>query len=383
MPLSNSEQRFIQTLIENGPTYRADLSRILNVSRTTITNLTQTLEAANLVGEDSTATQNLKKPLTLTTELGIIVSLAYHFTKVETTVGTLCGNILYHQLESYPLDLTAQQRLLLGATKIKEALTQLAIPLSKLLGIHLAVDTQSDKTTGKVYSSAASKKWHDVNPKKFFTHTFNVPVYIENTARLQGLAEATWGAGTGSNNVYYVHLSHGVTGAQILNGAIMAGTRGGAGELGHTVYSWSGPLCSCGNRGCLMQYVSIPAIERDASSTLGKSMKYAEFAQHLKDRLPLALDIMERAMQILSQSLVNICHLLDPEVIILGGEIVEIDYPFAEKVELYLRQHALPLSGTQIIIREQQFHGEDVACGKAGITSLRQTEEIIQLALSK
>lgn len=382
MPLSNSEQRFIQTLIENGPTYRADLSRLLNVSRTTISNLTQTLQTAKLVDEDATATQNLKIPLTLTTELGILVSLAYHFTKVETTVSTLSGNILHHQIEPYPLDLPAQKRLILGATKIKDAFTQLNIPLSKLLGIHLAVDTQIDKTTGKVYSSAASKKWHDVNPKKFFTHTFNTPVYIENTARLQGLAEATWGAGAGSDNVYYVHLSHGVTGAQIINGSIMAGIRGGAGELGHTVYSWSGPLCTCGNRGCLMQYVSIPAIERDVSSALGKQLNYHDFSLHLKNHFPPALDIMERALQILSQSLVNICHLLDPEVIILGGEIVEIDYPFAEKVELYLRQNALPLSGTQVIIREQKFSGENIACGKAAITSLRQTPEIIQRALS-
>lgn len=383
MPLSNSEQRLVQTLIENGSTYRADLARILNVSRTTITNLANSLTRFGVLAEGTSPTPNLKKPLTLTPKFGILISVAYHYTEVETTVSTLCGEILGHSSKSINSTHTPYERLNLGTELVEATLLELQLSASPILGIHLAVDTQIDIATGKVYTSSASRKWKDANPKEFFETHFNVPVFVENTARLRGLAEATWGAGKGTKNVYYVHLSYGVTGAQIIEGVIQAGARGGSGELGHTIYSWNGPLCACGNRGCLMQYVSIPALERDAGAALGGAISYPTFVKYLDQNLAEAVTIMETISTVLSHTLLNICHLLDPEIIIIGGELSQLNYPLTKRITQFLRRHALPLSGTQVEVVTQKLQGQKDYCGIAGINSLRREPAILQLALNR
>lgn len=383
MPLSNSEQRLVQTLIENGPTYRADLARILNVSRTTITNLTNSVTRFGFVTEGISPTPNLKKPLTLTPKFGILISVAYHYSEVEITVSTLCGEVLGHGSKSINSTRTPLERLALGAELVETTLLELHHSTSQILGIHLAVDTQINIATGKVHTSSASRKWKDVNPKEFFEAQFNVPVFVENTARLRGLAEATWGAGSGTNNVYYVHLSYGVTGAQIIEGAIQAGAKGGSGELGHTIYSWNGPLCACGNRGCLMQYVSIPALERDAAAAFGSATNFPTFVKYLDQNAAEASTIMKQVSTVLSHTLLNICHLLDPEIIILGGELSQLNYPLTNHITQFLRRHALPLSGTQVEVVTQKLQGEKDYCGIAGINSLRREQAILQLALNR
>src|SRR5690606_10090611 len=122
-----------------------------------------------------------------------------------------------------------------------------------------------------------SSRWFGVNPKQYLADRFGVPVYAQNTARLEGLAEYLWGAGRGHQDMLYVEVSYGITSGHIIDGIIQSGSRGGSGELGHTVYDWNGPLCTCGNAGCLMQYVSIPALLRDHGTGAGRDVDWEGF----------------------------------------------------------------------------------------------------------
>lgn len=375
--LTPNAQRLLRTLVADGPAYRADLARALGVSRATVTNLTNRLSADGLIEETDPEPGALKNLIGTTPKLGVLASVMFLVDTCTATVATLDGTVLKSFTLGQLAEVSATDRLAAGADLLGRLLAERELTPGDLRALHLAVDTQMDARSGEVYAQRASSRWYGVNPKRYFTERFAVSVHTENSARLEGLAEYLWGAGRGHDNVLYVDVSYGVTAGHMIKGQIQTGAGGGSGELGHTVYDWNGPLCTCGNSGCLMQYASIPAMLRDSSTGTGRVTDWEEFVALAHEGDPAVMAISLRAAKILGRVLINVCHMIDPEIVVLSGEIPRALPGFADVVTELLRDHALPLVARNVAVHLAELGYDHTASARAGIESLRAIDDVV------
>jgi glucokinase len=161
------------------------------------------------------------------------------------------------------------------------------------------------------------------------------PVAADNDARVALIGEHRWGAARGRQNAIILTLGTGVGGAILSDGLIMRGAGGVAGHLGHVTVDPNGALCICGNRGCLETVFSARAIEAEAFAAIHRGAKTQLL--NTSSRPPTCNDIfgcaqkgdevarivVERATFVLGSAIAGLVHILDPEVVILGGQITQ------------------------------------------------------------
>lgn len=150
-------------------------------------------------------------------------------------------------------------------------------------------------------------------------------VRVSNDANCLALSEARDGAAQGAHSVFAVILGTGVGGGLVVNGSIVAGANGLAGEWGHTPLAHQGPdgpLCFCGRQGCMEQYVSGPAILNDYTHSGGEVLDRVEtLVERAKAGEVDAIATLRRHLERLAHGLGGIVNLLDPDVFVLGGGV--------------------------------------------------------------
>lgn len=140
-----------------------------------------------------------------------------------------------------------------------------------------------------------------------------VPVLVENDAKLAAIGERARGAGRGSDHLVYVTWSTGIGSGLVLGGRLHTGAHGTAGEIGHMILDPNGPVCACGQRGCLEAFAGGAGLKRRTGRSAAELCREA-FAGNAESRAAV-----EQAASRLGQALVNLTNLVDPQVIVVGG----------------------------------------------------------------
>ncbi|PMC05122.1 sugar kinase [Microbacterium sp. UMB0228] len=149
-----------------------------------------------------------------------------------------------------------------------------------------------------------------------------VPVDVINDGHAAAVAEASWGAGAGADDVFVLALGTGIAGAHVVQGGVVPGAHGSAGELGHITIEPDGDPCSCGRRGCLETVIGAPALRR-AWHALGGTGGPEGLLAAAADGVPVAEAIVERASSALAEALLTLCALVDPGCIVIGGGLAQ------------------------------------------------------------
>ncbi|MFB3893095.1 MAG: ROK family protein [Phycisphaerae bacterium] len=167
---------------------------------------------------------------------------------------------------------------------------------------------------------------------------FGAPTVLGNDVNLGTLGEKWLGAARDATSAVGIFVGTGIGGGIIQDGRLLTGHRGSAGEIGHIILQMGGPRCGCGGLGCLEALASRTAIERDLRQAMrdgratvlkelagarAKVIKSSVLAEALKKKDKVVVEVMRRASEALGQACVTVRHVLDPEVIILGGGVVE------------------------------------------------------------
>ncbi len=176
--------------------------------------------------------------------------------------------------------------------------------------------------------------WGDVFLGKEAAEIFGVsPVFVGNDARVAALGEYTYGAGKETDSLLMVTLGTGVGGGIILNGRILNGVTGTAGEIGHmTMNPFEILPCSCGKKGCLEQYASAKGMVRVAQDMLSRWKKPSALRSFgtltakdiwdaAKNGDALALEVAEYVSRFLGMGIANACYIADPALVVLGGGV--------------------------------------------------------------
>lgn len=238
----------------------------------------------------------------------------------ETRIGL---TDIHHKLlasKVIPTDptLPAEEMLRIAARSALVLLGEQKIPIEQCIGIGIGVPGTVDWKNGKVLYSN-NIRWKQVEVAKIIGEVIPVPVRIANDADCAALGEHVAGAGVDYQDIVMITLGTGVGGGVVLNGRIFEGGGIGGSELGHMTIVRGGRTCSCGRRGCLEAYVSLPALLREAKEAAGREVTVAEV---FWDNAPSALrDVRKEYLENLGTGAVNMVNVFRPQLILIGGLI--------------------------------------------------------------
>lgn len=282
---------------------------------------------------------------------------------------------------------------------IEEAIEKANTTSDQIAGIGIGAPGPLNSRTGVVFSPPNLPGWVDVPLRDILSQHFAQPIFVENDANAAALAEYMFGAGQGSREVVYMTISTGIGAGVIADGRILEGLVGTAGELGHMTIDLHGPRCNCGNIGCLESISSGTAIARRANEVvaMGKGEELLAFAlAHQQDdsantpedsrqvsrqnivhinarmvaeaaaaNIPAARQIIAAAAEGLGAGLVNIIHIFNPELIIIGGGVAQMGEMLLEPARRIIEKRAMKVPRQSARIVPAQL-GSDVGLVGAG-----------------
>lgn len=180
---------------------------------------------------------------------------------------------------------------------------------------------------------------------------FQIPVILENDANAAALAEKWIGAAKENDHFAYLTISTGIGAGLFVDGKLLSGTRGNAGDIGHTVLDPSYGKCPCGQYGCLEFIASGTAIARIGSEIVGKQLTTQEVFALYSDGHPQIGEYIKDVFRHLGVAAVSIINTLDPEKIVIGGGVSKVGFPLFEAIRAYVSQYALSPEGrkTEIV----------------------------------
>ncbi len=205
--------------------------------------------------------------------------------------------------------------------------------------------------------------WGSVDLAGILGDLFNLPVYITNDANASALGEMLFGSARGMKHFIVITLGTGLGSGVVVDGKLVYGNNGFAGELGHNCIDFHGRQCACGNRGCLETYVSASGIVRSAIELLGKRIHpsplraiptekiTAEMLYNLAlDNDPIAVEAFDYTAQLLGVSCANVAMLTAPEAYIITGGLARAERLFFQKTKQYMERYLLENFRNQIKI---------------------------------
>jgi mannose-6-phosphate isomerase class I/predicted NBD/HSP70 family sugar kinase len=242
---------------------------------------------------------------------------------------------------SYVTDLhkSALQIIEETAQNTLDLLKENEIPLDQCIGVGVGVPGTIDRKNGKVLYSN-NIQWEDVPLVKELGKVIPCPVHIANDADCAALGEAVAGAGKDYSDVAMFTLGNGVGGGIILNGEVFEGGIMGGSEIGHMAVQINGRKCTCGRRGCLEAYVSVPALLADAEKAVHEKLTLHEVFCRYENGDENIMKVIEQYEQILGTGAVNIVNVFRPQLIILGGQMSEYADILKPAVEKMIKEES-------------------------------------------
>jgi glucokinase len=267
---------------------------------------------------------------------------------------------------------------------IRASIKNSEIDSSKIKGIGVASPGPIDRDQGIILDTP-NLGFTDFPIKKRLEADFGMPAVIDNDVSAGLYGEFLKGAAQGYRNVVGLFPGTGVGGGMILDGRLFRGSTGNAGEIGHTIIQVNGPLCGCGQQGCVEALASRTAIAKDAvalasagaipglledAGTDFKRYRSGVIARAYKNGEKSVVEIVDRSAWYLGIAMANCVNILNPEIIVLGGGLIEkLGDPYVRIAKRSMREHSLPALVKNVKVRQARLGDDAAVIGAARIIS--------------
>jgi glucokinase len=241
------------------------------------------------------------------------------------------------------------------AQAARDTVDKAGLKWKNLRGIGVGAPGPLDPVRGIVHNTPNLPGWQGVPLAARLSEALGMPVFVENDVNLGTLGEYALGAGQGSQDVIGVFVGTGVGGGLILDGKLRSGFRHAAAEVGHMIILADGPVCGCGKRGCLESVASRTAMVRDIELGIAsgretlipaltdggkKRLTSGLLAKGYREGDPLVTEVLGKAQWYLGLLTASLVNLLDPEIIVFGGGVVEaLGEVFMDPIRVTARQY--------------------------------------------
>ena len=253
------------------------------------------------------------------------------------------------------------------ASCIQKAVDKSRVAQASIQAVGIGAPGPLDPGTGIVLF-APNLGWTDVPLKTELENRVGLPTFVDNDVNVGTLGEHAFGAGKGMSTLVGIFVGTGIGGGIIMDGELFHGASQTAGEIGHIIVKAGGPRCGCGTRGCLEALASRTAITRQLQKAIVKKGKKSilpeltggdlklirsgALAKALRSNDKLTVKVFKKATKYLGVGIASIVNFLNPEMIVLGGGVVEaLDDSFLDDIAAVVADYSLPntLSGVRIV----------------------------------
>ena len=348
--------RVIDALRERGAISRADIARQTGLSRSTVSSLVADLQAAGLVVEREMAAaprgpEGGRPPvlIALDQSAGALVGIDFGHRHVRVAVADLSFTVLAERVAEIDVDTAGHGALDLAAGLAEELLDEAGVERGRVLAAGMGLPCPIDRQSGLVHSQAILPSLDGIDTAGEMELRLGLPVHLDNDANVGALGEATFGAGAGVEVMAYLRLSAGIGAGLVIGGRPFRGARGVAGEIGHVLVDPEGPICRCGNRGCLETFAAPPA--------LCELLRRSHGPITVPGLLALAAEgdagcrrVIHDAGRVVGRAVADLCNLINPDLVIVGGDLSAAGDLLLDPMREAVRRFAIPAAAEDVRI---------------------------------
>ncbi|MEA2484292.1 MAG: hypothetical protein QOC55_2239 [Thermoleophilaceae bacterium] len=328
---------------------QADLARITGLAPATVSNIVREFAAAGLVTTEPGSGRR-GTSVRLSPGAGLVAGVDFGHSHVAVAVGDLTGEVLTETWRDLDPSHAYDEGLRQAALMLDGCLAMLGFDRSALRTVGLGLPAPMIDET--VPPSLILPGWAGVNARKVAEDRLSCTVYVENDANLGALAEHRIGAARDHPPSIFITLSSGVGSGLIIDDELFHGASGTAGEVGHLTVNEQGPVCRCGSRGCLEVYASSGSVMQSVSTQMpGASLDDVIVAARAGNIS--AMRGLEDAGLQLGKALGSIVNILNPSLVVVGGDLARAGDLLLTSTRVGLRRHALDaVAATPILVGE-------------------------------
>lgn len=375
MKLLNRSQ-VLKLIRELGPVSQAEIAKMTKLSFPSVVNIITDLCNHEIVFESGYGNSaGGRKPVLyqLNSNYMYVIAIEIDFAQIKTIIVNLDAK----SISEYRIDIVPTSGIGIMIEQLYQAVDKVIenskIDLKNIYGIGISSPGPVDHEKGIVLKAPTLKEWNNIPLRDLIKKRYGLPTFLEKDANAASMGELLFGSASGKENAVNILLNHGIGGGIIIEKGIYRGYHKGAGEIGHGTIDINGPLCDCGNYGCLEAFASGIAIVKKIKKEIEQGtetqfkQKYLELgneltidyvieAAHQGDYL--AINTIHGAGRYIAVGVANAINFFSPEILILGGKLA-IQYPkIIDIIKYHLKDHILEYFYNNIEIQSSQL-GED------------------------
>jgi glucokinase-like ROK family protein len=368
--VNSAEAEVMRALRRQGSISRTEISSITGWSKAKASQEIRTLiQKGYLVEIGEGLSNGGRKPrlLKINNQLGYMVGVDIGATSIDVGIADLSGKIV--QRGSQAADVRNRPEVLLGACVefIREQISLQGLDCDQILGIGIGVPGPVDFARGVLVAPPLMPGWENFPIRGFFKEAFpSAYVIVDNDVNIMALGEQRAGEGLGVDHFIFIKIGTGIGAGIISNGRIHRGSDGCAGDIGHICVDKGGPLCSCGNKGCLEAMAAGPAITSRAADAAqnGLSPVLSQMREANGGILgpedvnaacqkgdQAALDIIRASGGMVGDVLASLVNFFNPSHIFIGGGIANFGNHLLVAIRRAVLHRSLPLATTHLTIK--------------------------------
>jgi glucokinase-like ROK family protein len=338
---------------------RTELAEQMGLTRAAVSLIVNDLlESGVIIETESRSIPSGRPPIVLeiNPQRGLVGAVDIGATHLSIAVADFAARI--RQETEIPLDIKDGPEICLAKADqmLRQMLEAQGGSISDLAAVGVGVPGPVILDAGMVVSPPIMPGWDRYPIRASLEKKWNCPVTLNNDAELGALGEWAYGAGRGEKNLAYIKVGSGIGAGLILNKQIYGGTTGAAGEIGHLTIDENGPLCNCGNHGCLEAFAGGHAIARQAQALVqsGKRTLLAELppqditarevAEAARRGDLYAQEILHRAGTYIGIAIAGLINLFNPSVVIIGGGVAQAGDMLTTPIRQAVRERAMRVS---------------------------------------
>lgn len=341
------EERILGALRDGGPLSRSEIETRVNLSRTTVSEITAELLARGAIAEveaESSGRRGRGRPaarLALDPTSGQFLGVDFGHRRVFAAAVNASNDVIASGSAQFDEDSTWSARIAAALKLLDSFEGDQAVRFGALEGIGVGVSGPlgyNALARSSTWSGAATRQAVEL-VQETFSKRYDAPILVDNNTRFASLAEAVWGHSADVDSLLYARIADGVGGGLVVGGRLIAGAYRMAGEIGHVTVPGASSRCWCGKRGCLETIVAVPTLIRAAKRHDRDIASLRDIANATSRGGHGGIHtVVERAAQALGSTLAAVTTVLDPREVVVAGEVLQLgDIFFDELTEAYER----------------------------------------------
>ncbi|GAA2622006.1 ROK family protein [Streptomyces virginiae] len=357
-------ERVVRAVRLAGSLTQAEIARATGLSAATVSNIVRELKDGGTVEvTDTSAGGRRARSVSLSGDAGIVIGVDFGHTHLRVAVGNLAHQVLAEESEPLDVDASWADGFDRAEALVGRLIADIGVGLEKVIGVGLGVPGPIDVESGTLGSTAILPGWAGINPRQELSQRLGVPVYVDNDANLGALGELVWGSGRGVKDLAYIKVASGVGAGLVINGQIYRGPGGTAGEIGHITLDESGPVCRCGNRGCLETFTAARYVLPLLQGTHGPELTMERVVELAREGDPGCRRVITDVGRHIGSGVASLCNLLNPSRVVLGGSLAEAGELVLAPIRESVGRYAIPSAARQLSVLTGNLGGRAEVLG--------------------